>query len=432
MKLKIIIAGGGLSGLGAAIALRQKGHDVTVLESASRLAEVGAGIQIPPNSTRVLKEYGIYDEILKYVVWPKSIQIRRYATGEILDRTHLHPRLSQVYGFPYLLIHRADYQRILCQYAEKLGAKVLLNSPVDSVDEAGPSVKLANGDVLTGDLIVGADGIKSRTRASILGNENPEPVDSPDCAYRAVISREAMLKDPETAVLMDDVNCNCWIGEQGHIMAYPIDNGQAYNVVMPHPGKATLGKWNEPGDLNEMRQNYQTYDPVIRKVLEKVESVLKWKLAEMPPLPRWLSNNGRVVLIGDAAHATVPYLAQGAAMSIEDGAALAECLDLADNMDMVPFVLKAFEEVRKPRCETIQSVSRGNGDVWHLPDGPAQVERDSKMGKGLRDEEEAEAEEKLDSNSNRWSDGSFQPWLFGYDTVSETRTFVKKRLSPSL
>jgi salicylate hydroxylase len=100
MKLKIIIAGGGLSGLGAAIALRQKGHDVTVLESASRLAEVGAGIQIPPNSTRVLKEYGIYDEILKYVVWPKSIQIRRYATGEILDRTHLHPRLSQVYGFP--------------------------------------------------------------------------------------------------------------------------------------------------------------------------------------------------------------------------------------------------------------------------------------------------------------------------------------------
>jgi salicylate hydroxylase len=132
-----------------------------------------------------------------------------------------------------------------------------------------------------------------------------------------------------------------------------------------------------------------------------------------------LSNNGRVVLIGDAAHATVPYLAQGAAMSIEDGAALAECLDLADNMDMVPFVLKAFEEVRKPRCETIQSVSRGNGDVWHLPDGPAQVERDSKMGKGLREQEEAEAEEELDSNSNRWSDGSFQPWLFGYDTVSE-------------
>lgn len=288
---------------------------------------------------------------------------------------------------------------------------IILDSFVQSVDDSGPSpsVTVSTGKTYSGHLIVGADGIRSSVRASILGSDNVSPTDSPNCAFRATVPRAAMEYDPAVAHLIDDVNANCWIGGDRHIMAYPMrPGGEMYNLVMSHPGKAAVGKWNEPGNLDEMRGHYASFDPTIQRVLTKVTSCIKWKLADIPPPPRWRSANGRVVLIGDAAHGMVPYLAQGAATSIEDGAALAECVDRATSVDMIPRVLEAFEEIRRPRCEIIQAGSRANGDIWHLHDGPEQEKRDRAMG-GF---------EVLD-NPNRWSDKEFQPWLFGYDTVAE-------------
>jgi salicylate hydroxylase len=140
--------------------------------------------------------------------------------------------------------------------------------------------------------------------------ETVEPRLTTNCAYRATVPGYVMRQDSELSKLMDEPYSNCWIGYRRHIMAYPIQNGKLYNLVMSHPGKAAVGKWNEPGNLDEMKAQYEGWDPLIRKVLDKVDYCLKWTLADLPVLARWVSASGRVVLIGDAAHAMVPYLAQ--------------------------------------------------------------------------------------------------------------------------
>lgn len=153
-------------------------------------------------------------------------------------------------------------------------------------------------------------GIRSKVRLTVMPDEEVVPRLSTNCAYRATVPSELMRSDPEVSHLMDDPNSNCWIGYRRHVMAYPIRNGELYNLVMSHPGQAAVGKWNEPGNLEEMKQQYHQFDPLIQKVLTKVTSCLKWTLADLPVLSRWVSPGGRICVIGDAAHAMLPYLAQ--------------------------------------------------------------------------------------------------------------------------
>lgn len=421
--LRVIICGGGLGGLGAAIALRHKGHSVVVLESAVALSEIGAGIQIPPNSTRILDAYyGLGDKLREHVAWPRTIAIKRYATGTVLGRTPLHPHLSEKYGYPYWLIHRADYQRILYDEAIALGAQVILATWVTSIDPDKPSVTISDGTKYFADVVVGADGIRSKVREFVLPDQRAiQPNPTANCAYRATVPREVMCADHDTAKLMTDLNSNAWIGHQRHVMAYPIRQGAMYNLVMCHPGQAKPGVWNEPGDVQQMRETYSTFDPLIRKVIDKVTTCLRWTLADLPPLPTWLSQSGKVVLIGDAAHAMVPFLAQGASMSIEDGPALAECLSRVRDIEDIPKYLRIFEQLRKPRCEKMQLCSRLNGQMWHLPDGQQQEERDRGFGRDDFTEAETKSSQQQGENVNPWSNRDFQPWLFGYDVVKDVR-----------
>ena len=423
LKLRVIICGAGLGGLGAAIALRRKGHEVVVLEGAAQLSEVGAGVQIPPNSSRILEGYGIGDRIRELAVRPQNIAIKRYETGQVLGLTPLHPRLTKVYGHPYLLIHRADYQKLLFEEAMALEVQFHFSTRIISLNQDRTSVVTVDGRQFEGDVVVGADGIKSKIREFVIPEEIIEPSSSSNCAYRAIVPREAMMADPDSAALMHDVNSNAWIGHRKHVMAYPIRHGTMYNLVMSHPGQAAAGKWNEPGDLNKMKATYSNFDPVIKRVLEKVTDCLKWKLADLPPLTNWVSKSGTVVLIGDAAHAMVPYLAQGASMAIEDGATLAECLSCVEKREEIPKYLAAFEQIRKPRCERIQTCSRLNGNMWHMPDGPEQEARDMAL---KRDdfEDDVQQQDLEGQNVNLWSDKGFQPWLFGYDVFGETRKIL--------
>ena len=425
-KLRAVICGGGLAGLGTAIALQRKNIQVTVLEAASQLSEIGAGIQIPPNSSRVLEQYGLGDKLREKVSWPRNINIRRYATGETVGITRLHPALSEAYGSAYWLIHRADYQRILFNKAIELGVKVVLSARVASVDTEAPSVTTTEGQIFKADIVVGADGIRSEVRSFVLPNSSIKPTNTDNCAYRATVSMEEMRKDPETAKLMSDLNSNAWIGHQRHVMAYPIRQGAIYNLVLSHPNQANAGEWNRPGDIEHMNAIYADFDPVIRKAISRVESCLLWTLADLPPLPSWLDESGKVVLIGDAAHAMVPYLAQGASMSIEDGAVLAECLARVKARHNIPRYLQAFQAIRKPRCEKVQQGSIANGRTWHLPDGPEQVTRDQGMKRDDLSNEEAgtNGTSAQLENPNPWSDRSFQPWLFGYDCVAETNRML--------
>lgn len=216
---------------------------------------------------------------------------------------------------------------------------------------------------MAADLVTGADGIRDKAREAILVADSVHATDSSNCAFQATPPKELMLSDPDVAHLMSDINANCWVGHQRHIMAYPIRNSEMYNLVMSHPGKAAVGKWNEPGNLDEMMQHYHNFEPAIRKVLSKVKSCLKWKLANLPLVGRWVSSRRRVVIIGDAVHAMVPYLAQDADRAIEDGAALAECISRATDTRIIPKVLAAFQDIRKPRCKIIQVGSRSNRDI---------------------------------------------------------------------
>ena len=206
------------------------------------------------------------------------------------------------------LIHREDYRNILYNAAIELDIRILLGSPIETIDELGPTVLLKNGQQLAADLVVGADGIHSRTRKSILKNNDVEALDSPNCAYRATVPADVMLSDPKISDLMTDVKGNLWFGHENYIMAYPVRHGTMYNLVMSHPGKANVGRWNEPGNVEEMRKQYSNWDPVIQQVLSHVEDCRKWKLAYLPPLEKWVRESVRVVLIGDAAYGMLPYM----------------------------------------------------------------------------------------------------------------------------
>jgi salicylate hydroxylase len=410
-KFDIVVCGGGLGGLGAAIGLTLKGHKVTVMEAAEQLNEVGAGIQVPPNSSRILDQYGVYEEFQKTVTVPRHIQLRRYNTGEILDATPLHPRMTDEYGYPYWLIHRADYQNILYERCVELGVEIRNGCRVDYVNQDDVTVHLTSGEVVKADLVVGADGIRSRVRDSaVVPEEEVKPAKSTNCAYRATVPRDVMMIDELLAPLMTDVNCNCWLGYRRHIMAYPIRNGELYNIVMSHPGEAAVGRWNEPGNPEEMRTQYKDWDPVVCRLLTKVnDDVLKWVLADMPMLPRYTSASGRVIILGDAAHAMLPYLAQGAAQAMEDGACLSTLLDKCNSIDDIPTATKEYERKRKKRTEAVQEGARKNAQIWHLPDGESQEERDEEM-KNAASKREAGIQ-----NPNQWSDPTLQNWLFGWN-----------------
>ncbi|KAK9450072.1 3-hydroxybenzoate 6-hydroxylase-like protein [Limtongia smithiae] len=438
VKLSIVIVGAGLGGLAASIALARKGFTVTLLEASSILGEVGAGIQIPPNSTALLKYLGLDQKFEQVIVWPKAIALRRYNNGDLLGYTPLNPYLTQRYGAPYWLIHRADYHRILHDAAVKNGIEIHTSSRVAHVDEDIPCVTLEDGRKFKADVIIGADGIRSLVRNSIFPELNDDVyVPSGSSAFRATVPADLMSGDSDLQELLDSPYATCWIGPGRHIMAYPIRNKTLYNLVMLHPGDGEPGVWNTRGSLDDLRNNYADWDPKLVKILHKVQACLKWKITYVRELPSWVSKSGRIALLGDSAHATVPFLAQGAAQAIEDSITIAECLASARSMDDVAVLLKLYENIRKARCTRVQIGSMKYGDVWHMPDGPEQEQRDLAMlveSNRLADETvdlvENDAAAEVPSydlkNPNFWSDNMFQPWLFGHNAVLTAKYYLTK------
>ncbi|EXJ70309.1 uncharacterized protein A1O5_06377 [Cladophialophora psammophila CBS 110553] len=408
VQLHVGIIGAGLGGLAAAISIARAGHKVTILEQAPALGEVGAGIQIPPNSTRILSRWGLLPAIEKVSVRPQNFILRSYRDGRILSTQALIPHCESVYGYPYLHIHRADYHKILVDEAERLGVEIRLGSIVTDIDFELPAVHIKNcPEPFTANLIIGADGLKSVCREALLGRPDP-PHLTGDLAYRIIVPADSMKSHPLLRDLVAVPNINYWMGPDSHVVSYLLQGGNLYNIVIACPDNLPELVNQQKADLDEMHALFQNWDPQLRALLELCKDTSKWRLQNSREMPSWNHPSGRFTLLGDACHATLPYLAQGAAQAVEDGAVLGHLFEKIESRSQVPDLLVIYESVRKPRTTRVVNGSSQLGrEIFHLHDGPRQRERDRQLLAWQADP--------FDGYQNRWRDPVFQKFLFGYD-----------------
>lgn len=349
-KPAIAIVGAGMGGLAAAASLRRIGIDVSVFEQASRFSRVGAGIQVSPNAFRVLRGLGLEPHIRSFAFQPPSWRSRVWDTGEEKFDYPLGPTAEMRYGAPYLQLHRGDLHAALASVVPK---EVLhLNKRLTGIDQAADGVTLYFGDGSRArvDGVIGADGTHSRIRELMLGPERPTMTGR--VAYRTVFPVSLLNGYP-----IDDHTK--WWGLDRHIVIYFVNNrkDEVYFVTsVPEPEWA-LESWSAQGDLGTIRKAYAGFHEQVQRVLTACTQVHKWAIVERQPLPRW--TEGRVTLLGDACHPMVPYMAQGAAMAMEDAVVLARCLEGSDTGDVQEGFTR-YEGVRKERTSRVQLTSHLN------------------------------------------------------------------------
>jgi salicylate hydroxylase len=262
----------------------------------------------------------------KHVVEPENITIRRWQDGSPIGFTRLKPDFRIKFHAPYYLVHRAHFHDAMHQLAVKSGADVKVAHKVVDYDENVPSVRIENGQIFTADLIVAADGLRSIARSKILGGPDVPPGASGFAAFRATVDASKLRGDPELAQLIETAGQNPWIGYQRHIMAYTIAGGSSFNMVLNSIDHSDPSTWNPEDAVREMREWFKGWDPRVTRLVKMIDRTLKWPLMTGTPLDRWVSKSGKLLMLGDASHAMVPYMSQGAAMAVEDGGALAKAL----------------------------------------------------------------------------------------------------------
>ncbi|KAF4443576.1 salicylate hydroxylase [Fusarium acutatum] len=381
--MKVVIIGAGIGGLALAIACRRENLDVVVLERAPALEPIGAGIQIPPNAARAARQLGVLPALKEKGVMVDSIEYVRYSNGNLLFGMD-QKSITESFGDNWLVIARPDYHQVLWDAAKDAGAELRLDSEMQKIDFQGSCVHLVGGEKVTGDVIVGADGLWSRSRDQLLDKDSP-PAETGDLAYRCTIPAEDLqaLNDEALNNLMQKKTATCWMGPDRHCVLYPLKGGKAFNLVLLRPDNLPKDVRRAPGDLGEMRRSFEGWDPRLTKMISRVTSVLKWKLCHHEELESWTRES--VVLLGDACHPTLPYQAQGAAMAVEDGAVLGKLLGLLNQSqsrmtefrNRVPEILKVYESLRKTRTSANVQGAVSNRHTYHLPDGPEQEARDT-------------------------------------------------------
>jgi salicylate hydroxylase len=323
-------------------------------------------------------------------------------------------QVGKEYNAPLCVIHRGDLQSILLTAVRTANIDLRLNSRVISADDRfSGTVHLASSESLSADVVIAADGIKSDLRHQIAtahGHiDHAQPTG--DAAYRILIPKKDLENDPEALELLNSNVGMRWLGPGGHIMAYPIKNNQIYNMVLLHPKPAgrddepEAESWTQQGSKEEMRRFYERWNPLVKKLLSYVPEgeVKEWTLNSHAFLPSWVEN--RTVLMGDACHPMLPYVAQGAAQAIEDAGVLACVLSVGgDNVD-IPTRLKVYELVRKERAEKIQNSAAETRLALHLPDGEKQRQRDEAIKSG-------------GSNPDLWADKKWQEFMWGESIAS--------------
>jgi 6-hydroxynicotinate 3-monooxygenase len=353
-RLSVAVIGAGMGGLATAAALLRVGIDVTVYEQARRFARLGAGIQAGCNAMQVLRGLGLEQRMRREAFYPRSWNNRDWRTGEVRHDQIFGPAAEQKYGAPYLLAHRGDLHAALVSAVP--AERVRLEHKVEGLDANGGSVVLrfADGTTAVHDAVVAADGVHSSVRELLFGAESANFTGR--IAYRTTFPAD-LLDGYE----IDE--CTKWWGEDRHIVIYYVkpDRSEVYFVTsQPEPG-FTVESWSAKGDMGTLRAAFGGFHPQVQHVLAACPDVHKWALVDRDPLERW--HDGNVTLLGDACHPMTPYMAQGAAMALEDAAVLsrllAETAEAGDRAGIAD-AFRRLEATRKPRTSRVQLTSRTN------------------------------------------------------------------------
>ena len=368
--LQVAVIGGGIGGLSAALALRQVGFAVDVYEQAPALTEVGGGINMGPNAIRILQRLGLGPGLDREGVRPRSTHQRRWQDGRTLQRAPLNPRCEELYGAPHMTLHRADLLNVIA--AALPPQHIHLGHRLIGVEEQGDRVeaRFANGDRVTADMLIGADGIHSTARAALFGDEAPQFAGC--VAYRGLVPVERI------ADLDLELGSQSWVGPGGHLVHYFVSRARLLNFVgWTEHDSWNREDWTDRATIGRALAAFAGWHEQVRRIIAAADTCFIWALFDRDPLPRW--SVGRVTLLGDACHPMYPFMGQGAAQAIEDGVALAA--HLMAGVGDVPAALRRYEQSRLPRVSRIQALSRANKTRFHLPDGPAQQARDAEWSR---------------------------------------------------
>ncbi|MBR1163458.1 FAD-dependent monooxygenase [Bradyrhizobium elkanii] len=371
----VIVAGAGIGGLTASLTLAAQGFRVVVLEKAERLEEAGAGIQLSPNASRILVELGLKEPLALRAVTPESVNILSARAGGEIARMPLGQAAEFRAGAPYWVIHRADLQAALQAAAsDHPDIDLRLGCQFEDVTKhaRGLTVVQRRGNSRQEELavaLIGADGIWSSVRGHLFPDVQPQF--SGLIAWRGTLDATALPREYTAP------RVQLWMGPDAHLVAYPISAGRQVNVVAIVSGTWNRPGWSEPGDINEIKGAFATarWPATARLLIGAVDGWRKWALFTLPDIGRW--SEGAVTLLGDAAHAMLPFAAQGAGMAIEDAAVLAKALSdsTGENTAGIPAALKRYARMRRGRVLKVQRLARQQGRIYHLG-GPAAIARD--------------------------------------------------------
>jgi salicylate hydroxylase len=351
-----LISGGGIGGLVTAYALARQGFPVRVFEQSPEFREVGAGIQLGPNIFRVLEKIGLKEAVLADAHRPPAQEMRDALTGKLITRIPLGTEFDARFGQPYAVSHRADILATFlaaCQGSNLITLETSRRVDRFEQDDKGVTVTLENGERAEGRALIGCDGMWSSIRERIVGDGKPRV--SGHIAYRAVLKREEVPDDlwrPDVVL---------WAGPRTHFVHYPLRRGELYNLVAVFHSDHYEEGWNAEGSKEVMWQHFKKEVPQVQRMLERIETWRMWVLCDREPIKNW--SQGRVTLLGDAAHPMLQYLAQGACMATEDAVVLAEKVKASP--DDIPAAFEAYQQERYLRTGRTQVMARIYGEFYH-------------------------------------------------------------------
>lgn len=342
------VVGGGIGGLAAALALARRGIDVVVHERAQAFHEVGAGLQIGPNGVHVLRALGLHGALDAHSARPLAVEMRDGPSGRRVASVDMSA-CERRYGAPYLQFHRADLLKMLADAVQEAGVETRLGSEVSP--DAPPDT----------DVVIAADGVRSAFRAALgLGS---------DAGFTGQVAWRALVRQGAPTVGLDASRTQLFMGPGRHVVVYPLREGRLWNIVaVEERNEWTAESWDEPADAEAMRAGFSGWCPQVAGLLDGIEQGHRWGLFAHAPLPQW--HKGNVVLLGDACHPMLPFMAQGATMALEDAWVLAESL-LSHRA--LPEALAAYERARKARATRVQRVAARNARIYHMGPGPVRI-----------------------------------------------------------